>query len=83
MPRTSPDYMSGPHDSEKCGCRHDGSVWTNRCTAATTNDRTEAARWAQDHVRLSPNTKFTPEYLALANVIIQTGDHICGNEDLI
>lgn len=76
MPRTSPDYMSGPHDGDKCGCRHDGSVWTNRCAAAAANDRAESARWAADHIRANPTTKFTTEYLACAAYVPPS------NEDL-
>lgn len=66
MPKTSPDYMSGPHDSEKCGCRHSDGHWTNRCAVAAANDRVESARWAADHVRANPTTQFNAEYLALA-----------------
>lgn len=61
------DYMSGPHDSDKCACKHDGVNWLKRCVAAAANDRAESARWTADHIRANPTTQFTAEYIALAN----------------
>lgn len=66
MPRTTADYMSGPHDGEKCGCRHNDREWTNRCAAAAANDLATSAQWAADHIRQNPSVQFTSEYEALA-----------------
>lgn len=73
------EYMSGPHDGEKCACKHDGARWIKRCAAAAANDRKEAARSAADTVRVSLTTTFTPEFLALA---VEGGWTPNANEDL-
>lgn len=60
------DYMSGPHDGDKCACKHDGTHWLRRCVAANANDREVSARWLADRIRRYPDTQFFPAYLAEA-----------------
>lgn len=78
------DYMSGPHDSDKCSCRHDGVHWLKRCAAATANDRAESQRWLLDHVRRSPDVVFDPEFLVSIQPTMAGPDAYCAkpNEDL-
>jgi|HubBroStandDraft_4_1064222.scaffolds.fasta_scaffold124924_2 hypothetical protein len=33
---------SGPHDGERCACRHDGTYWRQMCVAA-------AKAWDEEH----------------------------------
>lgn len=69
---------SGPHDGPKCACRHDGIQWTARCAASQAYSDDVARRWAAEHIRVSPNTTFTPEYRAFAAKYLYPN-----NEDLL
>jgi len=52
--------------TEPCGCKHNGDAWLSKCHLHSAQDRQTDARWAADHVRANPGTRFTAEYLALA-----------------